>query len=280
MKKTKTKFQSLGIRLAVAAVWLAACLVVVLFLPVWTLGILETIAAFIMTKELLYNTGFVKSKFICAICMIQAMSIPWLIYFKANIHTFIPIMFTFVFILFFAEITAKKKIGTNGIFAAFFGANVFPLLLSLLIPLISFKNGRYLVLIPFISSWCADAGAYFVGSKFGKHKLAPAISPKKSVEGAFGGVAGGILGMLIYGAILQFIIGADVPWIAFIIIGALGAVFGLLGDLFLSYIKRECKIKDYGKFLPGHGGILDRFDSVLFVVPICYYVFKFFVEKQ
>lgn len=272
MGKSKTKFQSLGTRLAVAVVWIAVCLIVLLKLPVWATGILETIACFLMAKELVCNTGLVKNKLIQAFCIIQAMLIPWAIYYESDIFMFILMMFVFVFILFYSEMTAKEKSGTNGIFAAFFGAYVFPFFISLLVPMMNLNNGRNLVLIPFISAWCADAGAYFIGSKFGKHKLAPSISPKKSVEGAFGGVAGGILGMLIYGIILHFC-KTDVPWIAFIVIGFLGSFFGLLGDLFLSYIKRDCKIKDFGNFLPGHGGVLDRFDSVLFVVPVCYYLF-------
>ncbi len=272
MGNSKTKFQSLGTRLAVAVVWIAVCLIVLLKLPVWATGILETIACFFMAKELVCNTGLVKNKLIQAVCIIQAMLIPWAIYYESDIFMFILMMFVFVFILFYSEMTVKEKSGTNGIFAAFFGAYVFPFFISLLVPMMNLNNGRYLVLIPFISAWCADAGAYFIGSKFGKHKLAPSISPKKSIEGAFGGVAGGILGMLIYGIILHFC-KTDVPWIAFIVIGFLGSFFGLLGDLFLSYIKRDCKIKDFGNFLPGHGGVLDRFDSVLFVVPVCYYLF-------
>ena len=272
MEKKKTEFQSLGTRLIVASVWIAVCLVVLLVLPVWATGILETIAAFFMAKELVCNTGLVKNKVVQSLCIIQAILIPWFIYFDADVYAFIAMMFVFVFILFFAEITSKQKIGTSGIFAAFFGAYVFPFFISLLVPMMNLNNGRNLVLIPFISAWCADAGAYFIGSKFGKHKLAPSISPKKSVEGAFGGVAGGILGMLIYGIILHFC-KIDVPWIAFIVIGLLGSFFGLLGDLFLSYIKRDCRIKDFGNFLTGHGGVIDRFDSVLFVVPVCYYLF-------
>lgn len=272
MQKEKSIFQSLGTRLIVAAVWIAVCLTVLLVLPVWATGILETIASFFMAKELVLNTGLVKNKVLCAASIIQAMLIPWLIYFNSDFHAFVLMLFVFVFILFFVEIISKNKSSAYGIFASLFGAYVFPFFISLLVPILKMQNGRNLVLIPFISAWCADAGAYFIGSKFGKHKLAPSISPRKSIEGALGGVAGGILGMLIYGVILH-LHNTDVPWMIFVFMGILGSAFGLTGDLFLSYIKRCCRIKDFGNFLPGHGGVLDRFDSVLFVVPVCYFIF-------
>lgn len=277
MKKSvkKRKFQSLGIRLAVAAVWIAICLLVFFKLPIWATGILETIAACFMAKELSCNSGLIKNKLLCAVSIIQAMLIPWLIYFEADLYTFIAMMFIFVFVSFFIEIVSKNKSGTQGLFAAFFSAYVFPFFISLLVPIMKLDNGRNLVIIPFVAAWCSDAMAYFIGSAFGKHKLAPSVSPKKSVEGMFGGMAGGVIGMLIYGIILN-VSGTQVPWLAFVIVGFIGSVFGLLGDLFLSYIKRDCKIKDFGNFLPGHGGVLDRFDSALFVVPVCYFIFRCF----
>lgn len=269
----KSKFQSLGVRLAVAAVWIAVCLIVFLKLPVWATGILETVAGFFMAKELACNSGLIKNKMLCAVSILQAMAVPWLIYFEADIYIFIAMMFVFVFVLFFTEMVSKKKSGTQGLFASFFSAYVFPFFISLLAPMMRLNNGRKLVIVPFVAAWCSDAMAYFIGSAFGRHKLAPSVSPKKSVEGMFGGMAGGIIGMLIYGIILNFC-KIDVPWLVFIAVGFFGSILGLLGDLFLSYIKRECKIKDFGNFLPGHGGVLDRFDSALFVVPACYFVFR------
>lgn len=273
MGKAKEKFKTLGVRLAVAAAGVTLCCVVLLKLPVWASGILETVACFFMAYELSYNTGLVKNKFLCAASIIQAMLIPWLIYYEADLYIFIAMMFVFIFILFFTEILSKEKSGTQGIFAAFFSAFVFPLFISLLVPILRLKNGRDLIVIPFIAAWCSDAMAYFIGTAFGRHKLAPSISPKKSVEGMLGGIAGGVIGMAVYGAILAFR-GNSVNWLAFILMGIFGAVFGLLGDLFLSYIKRECGIKDFGNLLPGHGGVLDRFDSALFVVPVCFFAFK------
>lgn len=271
--KEKGKFQSLGKRLLMAAVWVAILLVVFLKLPFWVTGIIEMLAAAFMAYELSVNSKLIKNKPLCILSIIQAAIIPWMIYFESDLYIFFAIVFIFVSLMFLTEVISENKSGLLGMFAAFFSAYVFPLFISLLVPIMRLDNGRNLVIIPFVASWCSDAMAYFIGSAFGKHKLAPSISPKKSVEGMIGGFAGGIIGMLIYGVILT-LCGQNVEWLTFIIFGLLGSVFGQSGDLFLSYIKRECKIKDFGNFLPGHGGVLDRFDSTLFVVPICYFIFK------
>lgn len=131
------------------------------------------------------------------------------------------------------------------------------------------KYGVYLFILLFVCSWIADTFAYFVGSAIGKHKLVPHLSPKKSVEGAIGGIVGAALIGLIYGIILHNITGirAGLP---FTIISAIGAFISIFGDLAASAIKRNYDVKDYGNLIPGHGGILDRFDSMIFVAPIVY----------
>lgn len=140
-------------------------------------------------------------------------------------------------------------------------------------------NGIYLVWLIFISSWICDTCAYCAGMAFGKHKLAPVLSPKKSVEGAIGGV----LGSALVGALFAWIFlypeteSADVIWIVGVI-SAVGAVISQVGDLSASAIKRNHEIKDYGKLIPGHGGVMDRFDSVLFTAPIIYYLSVFLLR--
>ena len=118
-----------------------------------------------------------------------------------------------------------------------------------------------------------DMFAYFSGRLFGKHKLCPELSPKKTVEGAVGGFVGCALGgVAIY--LLQFVWGASYPWWVFLGCTPFCSIAGQIGDLAASAIKREMGIKDYGKIFPGHGGVLDRFDSILFAVPVAYLFFR------
>lgn len=131
----------------------------------------------------------------------------------------------------------------------------------------------YLVWLIFISSWICDTCAYLTGMAIGRHKLAPVLSPKKSIEGSIGGVAGSAL----VGALFAWIFllpltnQPETVW-AVALISAAGAVISQVGDLAASAIKRDHQIKDYGKLIPGHGGIMDRFDSVLFTAPVIYYL--------
>ena len=131
--------------------------------------------------------------------------------------------------------------------------------------------GIFYVIAALAIPWFADAGAYFGGSAFGKHKLCPKISPKKTVEGAVSGVLIGTVVPLIEGLIFTFFFfdkTVSVNYVNFAIIGLLGSVISILGDLSFSLIKRSCNIKDYGSLIPGHGGMLDRFDSVIFTAPL------------
>ena len=146
----------------------------------------------------------------------------------------------------------------------------FILLLSII------ENGGFFIWLIFISSWWCDTLAYYFGRYLGKHKLIPKVSPKKTVEGAIGGLIGSILGCTIYGYIIaQF--GVLVPLYHYMIIGLLGGVFGQCGDLVASSIKRHVGVKDYSNLIPGHGGILDRFDSILLVSVVVYYYISIFI---
>lgn len=132
-------------------------------------------------------------------------------------------------------------------------------------------SGCAFIWLAFIGTWASDTFAFFVGSKFGKTKLCPVLSPKKSREGFIGGVLGTVMSLLLVGAVLSF------SMVHMVILGILIAVLGTIGDLVESSFKRLTGIKDSGQILPGHGGVLDRFDSVMFTVPLVYYYVKIFV---
>ena len=135
--------------------------------------------------------------------------------------------------------------------------------------------GVYLYGLIFIGAWMTDTGAYFVGVLFGKHKLIPKVSPKKTIEGAFGGILGCIVGFVLYGFIIQSICDVKVNYVAMIVLATVIAVVSQFGDLVASYIKREREIKDFGFIFPGHGGVLDRFDSIIAVAPTIYFITYF-----
>ncbi len=133
--------------------------------------------------------------------------------------------------------------------------------------------GGFFVILAFALAWFADTGAYFLGHAFGRHKLLPRVSPNKSVEGALGGVVfGALAAFLAKATVLPFLTYGDVA-----ALGLLSPVMATLGDLVESLLKRDVKIKDTSRALPGHGGMLDRFDSVLFVAPFVYYYMRFVV---
>lgn len=134
-------------------------------------------------------------------------------------------------------------------------------------------QGAFLVWLIILCSWGCDTCAYCVGMLIGKHKMAPKLSPKKSIEGGIGGILGAALLGAVYAlAINQFAAGADANVLEYALICGVGGMISQVGDLAASAIKRNHDIKDYGKLIPGHGGILDRFDSVIFTAPIIYYM--------
>ena len=178
------------------------------------------------------------------------------------------------FLLFAVELFRNKEISFVNIGITFLGIIYIALPLSLLTFLAYDTNYQYsyhLILSIFILVWLSDVGGYFAGINFGKHKLLERISPKKTWEGVAGGLALSIIGSYILGQL--FPIMNIYMWL---LLGVLVCLSSVIGDLIESMLKRSAKIKDSGNLLPGHGGILDRFDSVLFVIPIVY-IFKFFI---
>ena len=192
-----------------------------------------------------------------------------LLYPKAEI--FSELLALMLITLFTYEIFTRKS-GVNGIVHTMFGFVYVTFLLGHIIFINNLENASVIIWLPFLTAWFTDTAAYFTGISIGKHKLSPAISPKKTIEGALGGIIGCSILTTAFGVFISNY-NSSLEISNFILIGILCGIFSQLGDLAASYIKRYAKLKDFGKLIPGHGGILDRFDSILFTMPIVYYYF-------
>lgn len=179
----------------------------------------------------------------------------------------------FLIVLMMVYVFTYPKYRSEQVMLAFFGLFYVAFMLSYVYQIRMLPQGAFIVWLVFICSWGSDTCAYCVGMLFGKHKMAPKLSPKKSIEGAVGGVVGAALLGAAYASIMnRTMVGADAGVIQYALICAVGALISMVGDLAASAIKRNHDIKDYGNLIPGHGGILDRFDSVIFTAPIIYYM--------
>ena len=176
-------------------------------------------------------------------------------------------------LLMFVYVFTYPKYKADQVMATFFGVVYVAVMLSFILLTRNLEGGKYIVWLIFLCSWGCDTCAYCVGVLIGKHKMAPVLSPKKSMEGAVGGVVGAaLLGALYAWAISGYNPNSAHTPLIYAMICAVGALVSMIGDLAASAIKRHHNIKDYGTLIPGHGGILDRFDSVIFTAPIIYFL--------
>lgn len=195
-------------------------------------------------------------------------------YFNIFVSLFIVIILVFIVVF-------HSKFNINDALITFFGFFYVSFLISHIYLVREFDNGIFFVWLIFISAWGCDTGAYFVGVTMGKHKLIPQLSPKKTVEGFFGGIITASLLAVIYGFFVKKYFNLDFDLVKISLLTcSLGSAFSQIGDLSASAIKRYTKIKDFGYLIPGHGGILDRFDSVLFTAPVVYYIVFFLYKIQ
>ena len=181
----------------------------------------------------------------------------------------------FVMVLMAVYVFTFRKYKTEEITITFFGVFYVAVMLSYIYQTRILPGGIFTVWLVFVCSWGCDTCAYCVGMLIGKHKMAPILSPKKSVEGGIGGIVGAALIGILYALAVNYRGNAGEDVLRYAIIGAAGGAISQIGDLAASAIKRYHNIKDYGKLIPGHGGILDRFDSVIFTAPIIYYLALF-----
>ncbi|SHN53071.1 phosphatidate cytidylyltransferase [Butyrivibrio hungatei DSM 14810] len=190
---------------------------------------------------------------------------------KSHKYFVFSILFAF-FLIMVCYVLSFPKFKSVQAVAAFFCFVYAPVSMSFVYLLRMRPYGQYFAWIPFIA-WVCDTCAYFAGRAFGKHKLAPVLSPKKTIEGSIGGILGSVIVGAIFGYVLYVNATHDKAVIfVLVIITFVGSIIAQLGDLLASGIKRDHEIKDYGKIIPGHGGIMDRFDSVIFVIPCVYFL--------
>ena len=280
-------------RIITAAVLLPVFLAILLIFPPIILAAVISIICGIAAYELLHATNLSRNKSVLVFSIIAAALVPLSVY-LGSIPSPAPgnpysamLLITLLFSVFFifisllvieAVLTMKNakaiEKGTQLKFRqipiALTAGMLIPYMFSSVVSLKSMHYGHLLVMLPVVATILTDSGAYFTGVTIGKKKAFPTISPNKTVEGYIGGTIAGIIGMLIYGVILSYTTSLTVVFPILILYGILGAIMTELGDLVFSLIKRKCGIKDYGNLIPGHGGALDRFDSIIFCGPTIY----------
>lgn len=255
-------------RIIAAAVLLPLLLVAVLFLPKIVTAVLFGLLAAVAAYELLYRTGLVRHVRLVAYSALMAFLTALWSYYGCPYGWALGGVLAF-FAAVFAEMMASHiKLRFSAGAMCFAAGLLLPFLFTSLVRIHTLALGRHFILIPFVLAFLSDTGAYFVGRAFGRHKLAPVISPNKTVEGLLGGVFAAVLGMIVYALVLQFACHLSVNYIYALIYGVVGSLGGVFGDLCFSVVKRQTGIKDYGNLIPGHGGVLDRFDSMMIVGPL------------
>lgn len=258
-------------RIIVAVVAIPLLLVLLLLLPVWALGIVAGLAAACSAWEFLRCTERAAGPRISAYAAVAAFCIPFLTVFYDTGRICLIVLFALYAVLMCELMLSFRRSTTmefETVTSAMLAGAVFPLLLAGIVRLaLRDGDGRGYAILPFVVAFVSDGGAYFVGVFFGRHKLTPHISPNKTLEGSVGGFVFSIGLSLAYGLILR---GFDYN-VNFAVLGAygfLGSLAAQLGDLSFSAIKRLYGVKDYGHLLPGHGGMLDRLDSIIWVAAL------------
>lgn len=248
--------------------------------------------AVVATYEILVATKYLENTPITVVSILYVAVVPFLFNVNELRHHVIGISFSFLVALFIILIFNHEKVTFEEVSTV--------AVISILIPLsfgsvafiqskfndVSYSgntsNGTFYIIFMLIATWIGDAGAYFIGTFFGKHKMAPEISPKKSWEGFFGG----IVTSAVFGVILGFgymfwdklVNGEATLTVNVLYLVAVAVVcsgLGVIGDFSASILKRQFDVKDFGNFMPGHGGVMDRFDSLLFAAPFVYLLFQY-----
>lgn len=263
-------------RLLTAAIGIPAGILLLFLGEIFHFILFLVIGAFnvVMILEYLAAKQLHKNMKLFIPCAIYAFVQPTLLHFHLNLLT----PYLFVFTLFVMMIFFHNEISFSDAAFVILGTIIIVFGMTSILVIPDRLHGYYIlfIVITLAVPWIADGGAYFTGVFLGKHKLCPEISPKKTIEGFLGGTAAGIISAIVIAFVFNSIsetVKLNI-WLM-LLVGALVSVVSVIGDLSFSLIKRSCGIKDFGSFFPGHGGVLDRFDSVIFTAPIVFFIARF-----
>lgn len=250
----------------------AVMLIAVLLASDLTLQIAVLVITILILLELYKALGLTRKRALMVLGLIP----PVFVFLSRTVDMSI-LLYVYIILMFAALIVFHEDISFRDV-ASVFMASLFVTFFLWHIVMVRQieEHGRYLIWAVFIGSCLSDTFAYLVGNFMGSHRLAPKISPKKTVEGAIGGILGTVISFLVYGLILNKGFSLEVNINGLWMLGVLSSIVSQIGDLTASIIKRESGIKDFGAILPGHGGVLDRFDSIMFAAPMVYYFVTMF----
>ncbi len=224
------------------------------------------------TYEVLVITKYAEGRWLEIFALILSITIPFAQYVpRITENDILLVFFVITVILFMTMILYNRTFSFEHICVIFCMSLIIPVLFTSMVYIRGMEFGIFLLVFVFLASWGADSGGYIFGMMFGTAKFTPTISPKKTIEGVFGGVFGAITACLcVCVAVDIFYSDVVVNYWLVVLYAAIGACFAIIGDLSASVIKRSFGVKDFGSLIPGHGGIMDRFDSVLFASPAVY----------
>lgn len=212
--------------------------------------------------------GLWDKKSLCITGLVSAVIVPLLGFMPQSVY--MPLLYIYMLVLFAITLIQHKTVAVSHTAMVVFSIIYIPYFLTNLLYIRQLGNGNFYLWLPFVGAFSTDTGAYFAGVFLGKHKLCPEISPKKTVEGSVGGILVCMAVCMLFGFAVQTFWDIEVNYVYLAIIGFIMSIVSQMGDLSASIIKRKYGIKDYGAIFPGHGGILDRLDSVIMIAPAVY----------
>lgn len=252
-----------SVLVSVAGVALIAILI--FWAPLWALALVLAALAAIAGWELLRCVGAAREPALCAMSAVGGVCSVLAVYQWKEFPGTLAVLY--VLVLFAFAVWKAGKVKFQQLCAVLLATVAIPYAFASFLRLDAMGYHKAFLLLPLIFSFCTDTFAFFTGHAFGKRKLAPKVSPNKTVEGALGGLAGSVAGGLIFALVMNVCCGEGISYPLIAAMGLLLSLAAQLGDLSFSLIKREFGVKDYGRIFLGHGGVLDRFDSVIFAAP-------------